>query len=265
VSVGYVEPRSSVSFGDIFDLEFLHDVHVRGDAVALGSRAMKGGGETFSETFPNPKWVLAHGGSCRAILITDNCVVDTALGQDRAGGKAKGRLLFAPVSPIKESELPLRSFGRFALPTWDGEWAAGAAELRKCFMVDARDIAAHRDARKASLDLELAEELEVKWSAFASRRGPLTSARNAEKLAEVLSRLNSDLALSDDDIGVGYAVAQALSVSWRLEGKDLEAVADVHSVETSGVGEVEAVEAALRELADAATSAADQLRSRLPT
>lgn len=265
MSVGYVEPRSSVSFGDIFDLEFLHDVYVRGDAVVLGSRALKGGGESFSESFPNPKWVLAHGGSCKAILITDNCAVDTALGQDREGGKAKGRLLFAPVSAIEESELPLRTFGRFALPTWDGEWAAGAADLRRCFMVDARDVAAYRDARKASLDLELAEELEVKWSAFASRRGPLTSARNAEKLAEVLSRVNGDSSLGDGDIAVGYAVAEALSVSWRLEGKDLEAVADAHSDGTPGVAEIEAVEVALRGLADAATSAADKLRSRLPT
>jgi hypothetical protein len=216
-------------------------------------------------SFDNPKWVLAHGGSCRAVLITDNCVVDTALAQDRTEGKPKGRLLFAPVSAIELSELPLRTFGRFALPAWDGEWAAGAVELRRCFMVDARDIATHRDARRASPDTALAEELEVKWSAFAARRGPLASARNAQKLAELLSSINGDAELGEDDIAVGYAVPEALSLSWRLEGKDLEAVADVHAAGASSTAEVEALEDALRGLADAATLAAESLRARLPT
>lgn len=80
----YLTPRAAVSFGDIFDLSFLFDVYVRSDAVALGSRtlpAKAGGGLGYAPTHTNKQWVLAHGEHAWSILVTDNCVVDTALVQ----------------------------------------------------------------------------------------------------------------------------------------------------------------------------------------
>jgi hypothetical protein len=263
----YLTPHTAVSFGDIFDLSFLFDVYVRSDAVALGSRSLpakSGGGLGYAPTYTNRQWVLAHGEQAWSILVTDNCVVDTALVQGRATeGTPKGRLLFAPIVQVSQAELPITTFGRFLLPDWQGVWTTRVAELRRCFMVDARDIAVGRDARKASIDDATAEALEVRWNAFVARRGPLASGRNCEKLAEVLSRALNATELAAEDREIALAVASTLATAWRLEGSDLEAISDVYATGEGGLGEAETLHKSLRELAAAAADAADRLDRRL--
>ncbi len=262
----YLPPGRTISFGDIFDLSFLYDVHVRADAVALGSRdlpAKAGGGRAYANAYPGRQWVLARGELGLGILISDNCLVDTALGQDRGNAPPKGRLLFAPVTEIPVRDLPLKTFGRFALPRWDGVWEAASAELRRCFMVDARDVAGNRDKRRVSLGAETAEQLEIRWSAYAARRGPLSSGRNCEKLAEVLARELGDQELTQGDRDVAFSVAAALATAWRVEGSDLEAVSDAYSAGAGGLREAGTLLEGLRGLATLASQAADLLDRRL--
>ncbi len=218
----------------------------------------------YSEDFAgNRAYVLGRGTRHYAILITDNCLVDTALGQGREAGSPKGRLLFAPITPAAEKDLGTVSFGRFDLPAGDTV-SAGIAELRKCFMVDARDVAAVKDARLAALTPEFAEELEVRWNAFAARRGPLAATRNADKMVGVLTRRRDLEGPTEDDVAVGRAVAEVLAQAWRLEGRDLEAVAGAFSDNADGRSALEALERSLRRLSDQAAKAADALAGALP-
>lgn len=216
---------------------------------------------SYAPVFANKQWVLAHGVLSTAILITDNCSVDTALGRDRGEQfKPKGRLLFAPVSAIKTADLPLKTFGRCALPEWKGKWEAGAVELRRCFMVDARDIATNQGQRKASLAPEVAADLEIKWSAFASRRGPLVTNRNCEKLAEILGRQRGKPEPATAERDAARAVAETLTYAWHLGGPALEAVSDAHADDEDGAAETTELVEVLQNLADAASKALSTLQ-----
>ncbi len=228
----------------------------------MGTRdvpAKFGGGLTYGPLYArNRSYVLAHGGPFRAILITDNCVIDTALGQGRGSSKPTGRLLFAPITRA-DDETSTTSFGRFPLPAWEAKLPAGVAELRRCFMVDSRDVAGHVSHRIASLDEELAEDLEVRWNAFAARRGPLASARNSDKLAGLLARLRGDDEPESSEVEAATSTARALTRAWRVEGHDLEAVADAHDQGIQGRLAIDGLESGLRELAELAQAAADAL------
>lgn len=274
-------PQTQVSFGDIFEADFFFDAYLRADAVQMGSQQLserRGGGVAYSSAWAgNRKYVLARGAPHRAALITDNCLVDTALAQGRKGGRPKNRLLFAPITEASHEDGEIFSYGRFAMPAWNGRLPAGVIELRRCFMVDSRDVAAHIDDRIASLAPHAADDLEVRWNAFSARRGPLPSLRNAEKLAELLSHADGRVEVNEDDTRLGVAVADALAAAWRVEGRDLVAVADVYErigmgdapsseaageikeLERPGEAETEQLERALRELADKAQCAAEEL------
>jgi hypothetical protein len=240
----YVDFASDVSFGDIFESAFLFDVHLRKDAVQLGAQNMSaryGGGLAFSARYPgNRHYVLGRGGPFRAILITDNCAVDTALDQrhdasDDPPAKPKGRLLFAPLTEADADVTDIPTFGRFLLPPCPGRFGAHIAELRRCFMVDARDVAEHKDSRVASLDDDLAEALEVRWNAFAVRRGPLANARNAEKLLGTLTRIaGREDAPTEDELSAARSLTDVLAATWRLEGAGLEAVGDAFDRHVDG-------------------------------
>lgn len=262
MSDGLVPPCAEVSFGDIFSATFLHDVYLRSDAQLLGTRdvpAKHGGGLAYSPSFGrNREYVLAHGARCQAILITDNCVIDTALGRDGAARGPRGRLLFAPILPMPAEDRSTNAFGRFPIPEAP-DVEGGIAELRRCFMVDARDVADNAGARLASMASELAEELEIRWNAYAARRGPLAALRNAEKLASLLARAAGRTALGESDLEAARSLAEAVTASWKLEGRYLEAAAGAFDSGAAGGTEIAAVAVALRELAARAEQAAQIL------
>jgi hypothetical protein len=263
----YVEPRSEVSFGDIFAVEFLHDVHLRADAVLMGTRdipAKHGGGLAYGPGYArNREFVLAHGAPYRSVLVTDNCVIDTNLSQGRGKGRPTGRLLFAPVIAADDDAMTTRSFGRFPLPAGGPNLPQAVVELRRCYMVDSRDVADHVSRRVASLGDEVAEDLEVRWNAFAARRGPLASARQSEKLCGLLARARGDEAPNEVELAIGRAVAEAFATAWRVEGNALEAVGAAFDDEAEGAAELDELRVQLRALAQDATRAAEALEGGL--
>ena len=179
--------------------------------------------------------------------------------------RVTGRLLFAPFAPATGGDTQTTSFGRFPLPAWEGKLPSGTVELRRCFMVDSRDVASHTDRRLASLGEALAEDLEVRWNAYAARRGPLASARNSDKLAGVLARRRARDEPDAAEIGAATGVARTLTRAWRVEGHELEAVADAYNNGDDGGSEVVELEAGLRELATYAQAAAEALAELRPT
>ncbi len=261
----FQEPESEVSFGDVFAAEFLYDAHLRTEAAQMGTRdvpAKQGGGVVYGPQFTRKaEYVLAHGAPYRAILITDNCAVDTALGQGRGGSRPKGRLLFAPIVDAPEQDMTTGNYGRFPMPAWRDRLPGTAiAELRRCFMVDARAVAGHKDARIASLTLGARDALELRWNAYAARRGPMPNKRNAEKLAELVARAQ-DGPSPNVDSDLASAVAAVFLLAWRLEGRHLEAAADAQDQGRPGDTEISSLEFYLRELSEKAREAADALRA----
>lgn len=190
----------------------------------------------------------------RAILLSDSCAIDTALGVERDGRRVHGRLLFAPIVPASDLQLESLTnrpiFGRFPMLK-NGRLSGAVAELRHCFMVDARDV--RKEDRIVALTDEGAEELETAWDAWALRRGPLVIEHNMQKLASTLNDGGVDT--SDQDAAVG-TVEQALVAAWRLEGGALRAAADSPEPDLEALGRLVA---GLKELEEAAREAHERL------
>jgi hypothetical protein len=290
----YVDPLPDVAFGDIFEAPFLQDIFARDDTTLMGggplppTLAPKVGGwmntkleqgtiDLYSPSF-TPKsadrFALAHASflpdaqAHQAILVSDSCLTSTALAQGRRKRSVGGRLLFAPLSVTSEEKwqdlVATEDFERFPLPPDERLPTGSVAELGNCFMVDARDVKKHTGARIAGLNKQLAEEFEVHWNAYATRRGPRAYTRNTFKLASLLSGSGQPRAREER---VANAITDVLDYAWALEGADLGDASEAEeSVRLDGGDATiltpplaERLVDRLRELAQLANAAADGL------
>jgi hypothetical protein len=290
----YADPQADVAFGDIFEAPFLRDIFARDDTTLMGGGPLpptlapkvgswmntqleQGTIELYSPSFtpkPADRFALANAAflvdeqSHRAILISDSCLTATALAQARQKRSVGGRLLFAPLGVTDEKKwqdlVETEDFERFPLPPDERLPAWTVAELGNCFMVDARDVKKHTAARIVSLGTKLAEELEVHWNAYATRRGPHAYSRNTFKLASLLSGGGQP---GKDEERVADAIAYVLDCAWALEGSDLEDVSEAEESVRLASGDaamltpslVERLVERLSELVQLARTAADGL------
>jgi hypothetical protein len=284
----YRDPgEDPISFGDIFQGNHLIDVHARLQTRRLGGGDMpRTAAERISRAVNRPLadpgenvpmytpalpqrpvdfHVLAFGGATmkrdnplRAILLSDSCAIDTALGTER-GRRAQGRLLFAPIVPTtKETVEALEDeplFGRFPLNAAPGRFGWATAELRDCFMVDARDV--REEDRILTLTAEAAEDLEASWDACALRRGPLAVSHNIAKLASALAGEGGD---PEEQAGAVEMLEQMFVIAWRLEGGLLRAVADAPAPDRAAL---EQIVDELKKLEEAARTAHERLSEAL--
>lgn len=250
---------AQLSFGDLFQSQVLFDAHLRGDATPLSSnRFGKDGSKlAYLPQSTQQDFILAHGLSCRAVVISDDCAIDDALGVDRERQEMRGRVLFAAVYDATEEEVKgveqTKPFDRFGLKG-EGAVAPGIVELRKVFMVDIHDVHDSLDQRIATLDDDLSGQLAVRWSAFANRRGPLAAADRASKLAKLIAGNDHP---SAQHRAVGRAVAQVVADAWTFEGRDLEAVSTTKPDELKTV--VEGMRSGLQRLMESTGAAIDAL------
>lgn len=231
-------PRPELSFGDVCEADFLYDVFVQGDARALRR-------ETAPASFARRKWqldaevdffapvqprdeesfVLAHGRQRTAVVLADDCLLLTALGRG-GGAPTARRILFAPVAEATKDEaleLEGQNFGRFPLRADEHHDQDAVVELRRCFMVDARDIAVAVNNEALvlrSLTDDTRDQLAIRWSAYASRRGPVVAADSAEKFAELL--VNQTRAEDADALRVATSIAGVVAAAWGYEGRAVE-------------------------------------------
>ncbi|MCC6222252.1 MAG: hypothetical protein IT201_02030 [Thermoleophilia bacterium] len=258
-----------VLFGDIYSTAWLRDAFITEEAVPLHRFNRSGGGIAYEPLAPDTrraaKYVLAEGTACRAIVLSDDCEIETWL--LRKGGQ--GRLLVAAVSAW-DPGAGERNFRRHPLPP-DGDFPGGVVELGRFFAVQARALAARR-SRVASLGDAARSELEQRWAAYATRRGPLAALDNATKLAHLVDASGDAdrlAALIDGgetvDVAAmakGKSVATVLVKAWRIEGEVMAAIATAHEARRVATSETAALAQELQELADLARQAGDQLRGR---
>jgi hypothetical protein len=268
--------EDALQFGDVLSAAWLFDTVVNDDAVGLTETNLRRGALGYvplpagAARTGDKDFVLTHGQPCRAVLLADDCEIETCL--VRKGGR--GRLLFAVLSPWPTDPAEaarasaLMSFRRHPLEPKAG-FDGGVVELNRLFAVNGRALtdlgAEHRIAR---LGASVRARLEQRWAAFATRRGPLAARDNATKLAHLLDAgddaermdaLAAGGAPADQTIEVAKSVTLAFSQAWKAEGEVMQGIADAHEARRAGRAEVSELEQALRSLAAMAASAADAL------
>jgi hypothetical protein len=229
------EAAAKLSFGDLCHGEIFFDAYLRFDAAALRERTVTA---TFlkkefqtdtltsyipvNENVPALKtqqgrdFLLAHGSSFdTAICLSDDCEIATRLG--RGGEEPSGRLLFAPVTPLKPEEketLTNTNWGRMLLDTQ-------VLEIRRAFSVAAEDVAemdSHKGLNRRSLDDNAKLRLAVWWSAYACRRGPLVDAMNLGKLAKIAEAHDE----ADRGVQMQATLTTLAAAAWKLQGRAIE-------------------------------------------
>jgi hypothetical protein len=269
---------AELTFGDFCDGAFFYDAYIRADASALRERTVKGAflqkefqrDELTSyipvdESVPALKqqegtnFVLAHGVAFEtAACLSDDCEITSRFGRD-AGGP-NGRLLFAPVTKLKEEEreaLTATNWGRILL----GE---DVVEIRRSFMVDAADYVEGEDAglvTRRSLDAAASVQLATWWSAYACRRGPLVDAVNLAKLEQIANASGYS-----DAEPLKAVLQELLAVAWTLQGGPIENAGAAYDDHRSDLGAIDfdqvldAIRTQVFDLEKAVSAAANALR-----
>ena len=132
--------------------------------------------------------------------------------------------------------------------------APAVAVLDRCFMLDARDLAGV--TRICSLQDGARADLQARWSACVSRRGPLAIYAGALKLEALLPGADSDVA--------ARAVADALLEAWSIESEEFDNAGTEPANDAERDAVITHLADALERLAIAASNAAAALRSHHP-
>jgi hypothetical protein len=280
---GYQKPGAEVRFGDIYEASYLLSAVLRADASVIGRAVLPGKlarvlGKglqlgrrldevdlpLFSPAFDARRqedYVLGHGEPTRAILVSSNCLIADFYGYDRPKPQTTGRFLLAAIRP-ESADLKIvdalvkKQFHLFGLQPAPFFTDGGIVDFRRAFSVDARDL--DPVDRVASLDPELLELFQVRWSAHAVRTGPDAFNRNAVKLESLLVRDGVRKSVANE---VAANVAETLSHAYALETVDLEETAALLDDGKETGEHPEFLAARLRSLAGAASLAAEALES----
>jgi hypothetical protein len=255
----YESATGALAFGDVFSAKWFFDAYLRRDAVPLVAFQERAGGQAWRAAAPSGArdLVFAHGQQRKAVLLGDDCEIETML---RRSGRS--RVIFAAIEELPpdameaENLLQTRAFRRFPLPPGDG-FTGGIVDFQQLFAMNVDGVQAGEDGidpRLVSLDAETKLLLEMRWNAFAVRRGPLTHLDNAEKFARLLTadgdgdRLDRLHRRVEDpvelDAEIGRALIAALNAAWEVEGAVLNRMAEAYERK-------EAPDATRREIAEA--------------
>jgi hypothetical protein len=268
----YEPPSPEVSFGDVFAGDWFFDAYLRRDAVPLVQFSSKSGA-AWRAASPSEErdFLFAHGRQRHAVLLSDDCEIETIM---RRGGHR--RLVFAAIERLPsakqemETALSTRSFRRFPLPP-DVGYPGGIVEFQQLFAVatDGVEVTEDDDPRLTRLDAAARLDLEMRWNAYAARRGPLAHVDHAEKLARLLSadgdderlaRLKKGLDLPDPaHLEQAKLVAEALGAAWNIEGAGLNEVSEAYEEGRNPASVRDCLADALADLAARAQRAAAKL------
>lgn len=175
-----------------------------------------------------------------AIVVSDDCAIESCRG--RGVQSPTDSVLFAPlrnreVNDGSEFE-KTDALSKFPLPGDQQFSADRVAVLWRTFAVDSRHLwddhgqptGSVRLLRK--LDLARLRDLLQRWAAHTTRSGPLITADNSEKLAELLHLVGAD---EDKTETVADALTRLADMVWGYERGPLEQVAtELEDVRATG-------------------------------
>lgn len=252
-------PDDRLGFGDVIEAPWLFDLYLREDAGALVPQTING--RQALVKLPEPPeadregrkdgvlaasdyrdFAFGHGNSRRAIILTDDCEMESLQGRGR--GATRGRVAMAAIRDATDAEaraVPSLKYGLFGLPAHEG-FPPGIVVLEAAFAVHitalANDQGTRTYSRLISLDADGQRELSERWCAHATRHGPLVARREAEKFAsllmangdgEIASRLEDpqdELVPNPEYQAAAAAIVATAKAVWRLEGSVLDEIAD---------------------------------------
>jgi hypothetical protein len=264
--------RAGLNFGDVCRADFFHDAFVHADSrglireelIASFARKKGWGDEPIPYYVPVEKadqgHLLAHGSPHRALCLSDDCLILTALGRDgRAPG---GRLLFAPMTAATRDDLDalaeFPAFGRFALRADDVHGGSWIVALRNCFMVDARAVhSALPDLVVLSTTDRTRSQLANQWAACACRRGPIVVEDNLSKVTELF--VSAGLAEAGA-LSLGTAVASIAGAAWAFEGRAIERAGRIADESGDACQALDLIEGGLAALLERIPAAMEALR-----
>lgn len=243
-----------LGFGDVVSADWMFDLYLRHDAVALKYEDQRGRRVWLRNVAPNAErppgkdGVLSHadealgsGNPRQAIILTDDCEMETF--HERR--TSSGRILFAAIRPATPAEIvdaqASSTYRRFVLPP-DAtiEFAGGIVELQRIFSVSLPSLTTDPlvHTRLVGLDPEAQADLSQYVCAHVTRHGPLVAAKESAKLAMLLSangdadviadfkKAGSTRAPDTAHAEIATALTQALFEAWALEHGPLNFVSD---------------------------------------
>ena len=248
-----------LGFGDVLEAPWLFDLYLREDSRAVGPTTIEGKNVLVRMEEPeergnrkdivaastDPEFAIGHGNSRRAIILTDDCEMESL--QGRGHGSPSGRILMAAIRDATDEAaktVPRLKFSQFSLPAHDeAGFLAGLVVFENVFavhisaLVNKQPERAYR--RMISLDHVGQRDLSRKWCAHGTRHGPIVVEAEARKFAKLLEA-NGDTAVAalldstdeatriepaDEHQKVVVAIVAASTAMWQLEGPVLDRVA----------------------------------------
>ena len=227
-----VEPdHHDVTFGDLIELPWISDAHLRPASERLMPVTMKRGATGFrpSEQHETSDRWLAYSQQAssarnmiRAVIVSDECQVEGVLRgrvpHAQNGRDPGGRLLLAAIRPASPDEMSMRAFSRLVVAD-PGEWPAATTGYDHGAVLDfdqtfnvklqASDVAAFAAGRIGIATRP--DLLARRWSAYAVRRGPLLAQEAASQIHQILTGQTEPDALPD--------MFSFLSLLWAGEGQ----------------------------------------------
>ncbi|MGC1185670.1 MAG: hypothetical protein WBA31_11070 [Candidatus Dormiibacterota bacterium] len=231
-------PSVGLGFGDVCAGKFLADVRANSETIPVFT--VPDAGHIFS--FPvyrqssretNRLVVTAGQRQTRAVVVSDSCSVETALG--RGARKARGRIWFAPIrklskpGELKEIEDTPDAYGRLLLRADADSEHRWVVELQNAFPVEASSVRqavelADQHFVLYTIEPDEADNLRARWAAVGVRCGPLVARDNTEHL---LDALEAHGVPSAQAMRVATALVGVAAAGWVLEGSSLEAAGDL--------------------------------------
>lgn len=263
---------TNLEFGDVCAGPFLADIRVDTQTVSvykIPDSEQLLSFTAYRESTRKPNRLVVTSGSVvdRAIVVSDSCVIETALG--RGQSKARGRIWFAPLreltteAEVKEAENVSHAYGRLLLRPDDDSQTHWVVDLQRVFPAEAASVRQALEADRGRFLLhrlasEVADDLRAKWAAVSVRCGPLVARDNANHIIDRLEARGIGAVEAENAANALMAVAAA---SWVFEGSSLEAAGTLREEEDADkiLGAIDGMVEDLTALHDRALGALESL------
>jgi hypothetical protein len=238
-------------FGDAFEAPWIFDLVLRSDSVPVSLQQVPGRPDQQAfypqdistirgrRHYPKDR-VIAHadaeglaignGNGALAVIVSDTCDIAEAVRAKR------GRLTFAALAKLppegeeRDKALATLAFDRYPVsPQSEIDFNGGVIEFQQSFSIMAKDLV-EAATRVLTIDDDQVRQLvHYRWSAHATRHGPVAAADGALKLAKLVTangdreratalRLDRAAPIDPLDRAIIEPLKDLLLIPWLLEG-----------------------------------------------